>query len=115
MGNNVNTIRHNKKRLLEALEKSLGIVSQACKNVGIDRSTFYNYMKADKEFRDSVNELENYALDFAEGKLMQEISKNNTTAIIFYLKCKAKSRGYVERQEHEITGNIINVVAPHKR
>ena len=115
MGNNINTIRHNKKRLLEALEKSLGIVSHACVSVGILRSTFYNYKSSDKEFRDAVDELENVGLDFAEGKLMQEIKKGNITAIIFYLKCKGKKRGYIDRADNEMTGNVINVITPQQK
>lgn len=115
MGNNVNTIRHNKKILLEALEKSLGIVNEACKNVGIHRATYYNYRNADKEFRDAVDELESVPLDFAESKLFQEIKKGNITAIIFYLKCKGKKRGYIDRADNEMTGNVINVITPSQK
>ena len=32
-----------KKKLLIALEKALGVVTTACKNVGIHRSTYYEY------------------------------------------------------------------------
>jgi hypothetical protein len=44
------------------------------------------------------------ALDFAENKLMENINKNDTTSLIFYLKCKGKHRGYVEKQSLEIAG-----------
>ena len=40
----------NKTLLLKALEKSLGIVTTACKQVGIGRTTFYDYLKKDKKF-----------------------------------------------------------------
>ena len=32
-----------KKEIIKALEKSLGIVTTACKNVGIARSTYYEW------------------------------------------------------------------------
>ena len=98
----MNKTEQHKKAILEALEKSLGIVTTACKNVGIGRTQFYNWLKEDKEFADKVSDIENVALDFAESQLHKQISDNSTAATIFYLKTKGKKRGYIERQE--ITG-----------
>lgn len=91
-----------KKALLEALEKSLGVVTSACKVAGIARTTFYQYLKEDPEFAQQVKDIENITLDFAESQLHKQIKEGNTTATIFFLKTKGKKRGYVERQE--ITG-----------
>tara|TARA_R110001606_G_scaffold22778_1_gene77528 strand:+ start:16 stop:375 length:360 start_codon:yes stop_codon:yes gene_type:complete len=91
-----------KKKLLIALEKSLGVVTTACKNVGIHRSTYYDYYNNDINFKDKVDDIQNVAIDFAESQLHQQIQGGNTSATIFYLKTKGKNRGYVERQE--ITG-----------
>ncbi len=97
----MNKTEHKKKALLDALEKSLGVVTTACKKVGIGRTMFYEYMK-DNNFREQVDDLQNVALDFAESQLHKQIQDGNTAATIFYLKTKGKNRGYVERQE--ITG-----------
>ena len=91
-----------KKQLIEALEKSLGVVTTAVKIVGIHRSTFYNWYNDDEEFRKEVDSIGDIALDFAESQLHKQIKDGNSTATIFYLKTKGKRRGYVERQE--ITG-----------
>lgn len=88
-----------KKAMLEALEKSLGVVTTACKQVGINRSTHYDWLKNDEEYKDQVKALENIVLDFAESQLHKQILDGNTTATIFLLKTKGKSRGYIERQE----------------
>jgi len=88
-----------KKAMLEALEKSLGVVTTACRSVGIGRTTHYLWMDKDPEYKKAVQDLENVALDYAETKLHSQITKENPTAIIFYLKTKGKKRGYVERQE----------------
>ena len=98
----MNKTEHHKKAILEALEKSLGVVTTACKKVGIGRTTFYEWMKEDEEFRNQVDDIQNIALDYAESQLHKQIGEGSTSATIFYLKTKGKSRGYIERQE--ITG-----------
>ena len=98
-------MKHNKKEdLLQALEKALGVVSTACKKVGIGRATFYRWLKEDKDFSEEVQAIQDVALDFAESKLFEQIQDGSTAATIFYLKTKGKRRGYVERQELEHSG-----------
>ena len=91
-----------KETLITALEKSLGVVTTACKNAGCSRETFYKYCKDDEVFKEKVEDISNITLDFAESQLHKQIQDGNTSATIFYLKTKGKKRGYVERQE--ITG-----------
>jgi hypothetical protein len=98
----MNKTEHHKKAVLEALEKSLGVVTTACKSVGIGRTQFYNWLKQDEDFAVLVEDIQNIALDFAESQLHKQIGDGNTSATIFYLKTKGKNRGYIERQE--ITG-----------
>ena len=76
-----------KKATLDALEKSLGVVTQAVRQVGIARSTFYEWMK-DENFKKEVDNIQDIALDFAESQLHKQIQDGNTSATIFYLKTK---------------------------
>ena len=89
--------------LLAALEKSMGVVSTACDALGISRTNHYKWMKEDAEYKARYEELRDVALDFAESKLYEMIGQNNTAATIFYLKTKGKDRGYVERQEVQVS------------
>jgi hypothetical protein len=99
----MNKTEHIKKdAIIQALEKSLGVVTTACKQVGIGRTTFYEWLNNDTEFAKQVEEIQNVALDFAESQLHKQIGDGSTSATIFYLKTKGKKRGYIERQE--ITG-----------
>ena len=98
----MNKTEHHKKALIEALEKSLGVVTTACKSLGVGRTTFYGWLKEDEEFAEKVNDIQNIALDFVESKLFENIRDGKTSEMIFYLKTKGKKRGYIERQE--ITG-----------
>lgn len=98
--------RYKKKAMLEALEKSLGIVTTACKHVGVSRRTYYNWLATDEVFKKAVNDIGDIALDFAESKLYELIKEANVAATLFYLKTKGKHRGYIERQELAVDGNI---------
>jgi len=94
-----------KQRLLEALEKSLGIVTTACKTAGVARSSFYEWKENDPEFAMAVQEIDNVTLDFAESSLHKQINEGNATSTIFYLKTKGKKRGYVERTELDVSNS----------
>lgn len=88
-----------KRAMLVALEKSLGIVTTACKQVDIARQTHYEWMQEDENYRIAVEAVAELVIDFVESKFQQQIAKGDTTACIFYLKTKAKKRGYIERTE----------------
>jgi len=76
-------------------------VVEACKSIGIGRTTHYDWLKNDPEYKDAVDSIQDYRLDQAERRLDELINDKNPTAIIFFLKTKGKKRGYVERQEVE--------------
>jgi len=99
--NNPNTPK--KEQMLEALEKSLGIVSTACKMVDVGRTTHYEWMKSDEEYKKAVDSIQDSVLDFAESHLYKLVKEGNPAATIFFLKTKGKKRGYIERQEIEVT------------
>ncbi len=88
-----NTAQH-KKKLLEALERSLGIVTPACKEVGISRNTFYTYYREDEVFKAAVDDINEITLDFAENQLLKKIKEGSERSILFYMKYKARKRGY---------------------
>ena len=94
-----------KETLLQALENSLGIVSTACNRTGISRSSFYKWYKEDEEFRQKVDEIDNVKLDYVETKLFKNIENEKEKSIIFYLQHKGHKRGYVQRQNINLTSN----------
>ena len=98
---------HNLKEetLLKALENSLGIVSTACNRSGISRSSFYKWYKEDEDFRKKVDEIDNLKLDFVESKLFKNIENEKEKSIIFYLQHKGHKRGYIQRQNINLTSN----------
>ena len=102
---------HNKKeKLLEALKETQGLIYHACKKAGnISRSTYYRYVKEDKEFAKAVEEIKEAQIDYVEGQLIKNISKGKEASTIFYLKSKAKHRGYAEKSNLDITSGGKNI------
>lgn len=111
-----------KKAVLEALEAYKGIVTDACRKVGISRQTFYDWLKDDPDFKSAADEIQEVALDFVESKLFERINgvevikgidkesgeeityslPPDVQAISLYLRTRGKKRGYVERQEIDL-------------
>jgi hypothetical protein len=87
---------------IEAVQDSKGFITTVAKRLGCTRGNVYALMNKFPTVEQAIKDERETLKDFAEGKLFQQIDDGNTTAIIFYLKCQAKERGYVERQE--ITG-----------
>ena len=60
----VDKSRHLKKEImLEALKKSLGVVTTALNKTDIPKSTFYKWRKTDPEFEAEVQDIDNIALE----------------------------------------------------
>ncbi|MBL7739833.1 MAG: hypothetical protein JNK14_11470, partial [Chitinophagaceae bacterium] len=89
----------NKKRMLEALDESHGIITRACQIAKVGRTTFYEWLEADPEFKAKYEAVNESAIDFVESKLFERINgvevqqglavytqPPSDTAIIFYLK-----------------------------
>jgi len=97
-----------KGNMLQALEKTLGVVTPAAKIANIARQTHYEWMREDAIYKEAVNAIEEMTLDFAESKLHKLIQEGNFTATIFFLKTKGRNRGYIERQEIEAKNINVN-------
>lgn len=69
---------------------STPVVQVACKKAGVSRATYYRWCKSDKSFKKEAEEAlrEGIGLinDLAESKLITNISEQNMTAIIYWLK-----------------------------
>lgn len=111
-------IEKNKKDFLQALRLHMGNVSKAMECVGIkSRTTHYTWMQEDADYKAEVDAINEANIDLAEGELLKNIKSGDTTSLIFFLKTKGKSRGYVEKIEHEqkidakteVTGKSIEV------
>ena len=103
-----------KAAMIEAMKKSLGVVTTAANVAGISRQLHYDWLKEDPEYKQAIEDTAEVALDYAESQLHKQIGSGEVASTIFYLKTKGKKRGYVERTEVEHSGSTtpIQIIFP---
>lgn len=90
------------QKFLDSLVACHGIVSDAARKAGVSAEVPYSWMAEDPDFKAKVAEAKEIAIDFVESSLFRQIQKEVPASTIFFLKTRAKHRGYIERSE--ITG-----------
>ena len=88
-----------KDALIEALREGDGNMASAARKFNCSRTTVWSYVDSDPELRSLVEELNETFIDEAESQLYKHIREGNIVATIFFLKTKARHRGYSERLE----------------
>ena len=97
---------NNKKLMIAALEEAWGVVTMACKNVGMSRQTHYEWYREDEAYKLEVDSVPDTALDLVESELFKQIQNGEVSSTIFYLKCKGKKRGYIEKTEIDLNAYV---------
>lgn len=108
----VDNLKPNKQAMIKALEKSLGVVTNACKKAKISREAHYKWLATDEEYKRQVLDVKEISIDFVESKMFQAINNGETSLVKYYLSTQGKKRGYVERQEVVQTDTEGNLIAP---
>ncbi|MAH50271.1 hypothetical protein CMI37_30905 [Candidatus Pacearchaeota archaeon] len=88
-----------KKTFIERFFKASGNISLICNEVKITRAAYYKWMQKDPVFKNEIEHQIEGLFDFVEHKLFNLIDEKNVAAVIFFLKTKAKNRGYYEKSE----------------
>jgi hypothetical protein len=81
-------------------------ISSACRQVAIDRSTYYKWLE-EADFKSKLNNAKEAKKDFIESMLLEKVAKGDTIAIIFACKCLLADRGYVPKNQTHITAEPI--------
>ena len=101
--NRTNRTKSDKKRFLEIFEKKDAHISNTCKDANIGRTTYYDWLEADEEFKQAIDDVKESLKDDTEDYLIKACKDGNVAAIIFRLKTICKDRGYDEKQTIELT------------
>ena len=94
------------KKVAAALRDANGMVAAAARQLGCDRKVIYRYLKEHDSVRDAREEAAEYGLDLAQNKLRQAVEAGEPWAIQLTLRTLGRGRGFVERQEHAIEGDV---------
>ena len=91
--------KYTQEEMIEALEESKGLIAPAARALGCSRDTIRSYIDEYSAVAQAKLDQEEAVKDMAENALYAAILRGEAWAICFYLKCRAKDRGYVERAE----------------
>lgn len=90
----------------KALIKSNGLVTVAAKMLGVTHGAIGNRIKKSERLQRVQDSIVEKKLDMAENVVDEHMSKKSLVASFFYLKTKGKHRGWVEKQNVEVTGTV---------
>lgn len=102
-----------KQMMLEALQDTLGVRQAAMDQIGLNRSTFYDWVANDPAFVAAMDHLTDLRLDYAEHQLNMAMGKLDTKAITYFLDAHGKKRGYGQIPTFGNQGTIIVLPASH--
>lgn len=104
------TALKHKQEAVKLLIESFFNPDYVCKQLGMHRRSLYRWIETDSEFERACYEIKEGLKDEAEVLLQKRMRSEDTSAIIFYLKTQAKSRGYVEKSEVEHSGAMATTI-----
>lgn len=104
-----NRTKEMKKRFLAELQNSFGFTTSASRKIGIDRTTYYRWMKEDKDFAKEVRFIQGWFDIVVEDKLKMLILNNDGPSIRYYLsrRCSKYKLNYSNQEETDESFNFI--------
>ena len=105
----------NQNKFLSLFEKHATNIKRTCEAMGISRSRYYEWCKEDT-FKKQADDIAEGLIDDVESQLFMNINEGKEASIFFFLKTRAKHRGYIEKQEVEMSGqmDVVQYYAPKK-
>jgi len=92
--------------VIEAIKGTAGIVSTIAKRLEVDWHTAESYIKKYPEALKSFQDEREGILDMAEATILTAIKSGDTGSAKWLLSTIGKKRGFTEKQEIEISGEL---------
>lgn len=94
-----------KKRVLNAIARTGGVLAAVASNLGVARQTVYDFMERNPDVKDQLTQERESIIDMAESKLFKAVQQGDSWAIKTVLSTIGKDRGYTEKKELDIKDN----------
>jgi hypothetical protein len=94
------------KVLIDAIIKHRGILAQVARSVGRSRQAVNDRVKRNPKLQAAVKEARATFIDDGENALVKAVKNQEAWAVSLLLKTLGKNRGYVEKQELGVDGNL---------
>ena len=89
--------------------------SEACRKVGLSKSTVDFWLKEDPDFPRLIEEIQWHKKNFFEQGLVKLVNEGNPLAIIFANRTLNRDRGYSEKLLVEHSGTVTHLLIPLQR
>jgi len=86
------------EEIAQAIIAAGGFISRAAEMLNVHYSTIYQRIQKTPALQSLTAHIDEKLLDYGELELIKAMKRGESWAICFYLKCKGKGRGYVEKQ-----------------
>jgi hypothetical protein len=92
--------------VIEKLREFNGNFAAVARAVGVGRTAVCNFVRRRPQLQEVAKECREEMKDNAESALYRAVINGEAWAVCFYLKTQAKDRGYIERTEHDLRGEV---------
>lgn len=99
------TKKYRKRAVINAIIKNNGLLTYAAKDLGCHWKTVKNYINSVPEIRDVYEDICEKKCDIAENVVVADVVAGNVETAKWYLRYKAKHRGYVDKDNSEFSEN----------
>ena len=94
-----------KAKFIEAYIKKLGNISKACKEMSINRTTFYNWLK-EPDFKQLFEDAIESQNDMVFARIFKKTLEEDKDMLKFWAKTQMKHRGFTEQRNINLSGEV---------
>ncbi len=98
--------RKMKKKYLNAFAESMGVVERICEKIGLNKKTYYHWIKVDPDFVAAIDELSEQKNNIAADILWEKVAVSKETAAVKY---------YLDRRHPGYKPRVVNEFTPGER
>ena len=99
--------RFKKDAIIKAIEKNNGLLTYAAKDLNCHWRTIRNYINDDPDISKAYEDILEKVNDVAENVVRQDIIAGSVETAKWYLRYKAKHRGYVDKDNSDFMENSM--------